>query len=78
MADAAARAAGKKRDLHESLYGYDNMVPSGWRQRWLTAAGGSGDGMLMVVPPGWQEGQTRSQELILGRGPLVAYREEID
>lgn len=78
IADTAARGAGKKRDLYTTLHDYPDLLPPGWRTRWLTAEGGSGDGMLMAVPEGWQPGSSNSQSLVLGRGKLVDYREAVD
>jgi hypothetical protein len=72
VADTAARQCGKRRDLYPSLYDYEKLIPPSWKCRWLTAAGGSGDSMLMVVPPEWAPGTVQNRELILGRGLLVA------
>jgi len=79
-ADAAARRKGKRkrRELYSSLYDYEALVPDGWRTRWLTASGGTGDSMLMVVPAAWQPGSTPSNQLLLGAGPLVLANCQVD
>jgi len=71
VADRAARDAGKKRDLYNSLYSYPDLLPPGWRTQWLTAQGGSGDRLLFAVPPDWQPGTSLSRSLLLGGGSLV-------
>ena len=73
-ADEAARRAGKVRDLYESLYDYEWLVPAGFTMRWLTARPPMGDSLYMVCPPGWEPGSTSSQSLLLGNGPLVETR----
>jgi len=70
VADAAARAAGRKSDLYPSLYAYAFLLPAGYTTRWLKAGGGS-DSLLMVVREDWQPGSSQSRSLLLGRGPLV-------
>ena len=71
VADDAARNLGRKSGLYSSLYDYEVLLSAGWRSRWLTADGGSGDSMLMAVPAGWRDGDSDSHSLLLGRGPLV-------
>ena len=78
VADAAARKMGRRSDLYASLYDYADLLPSGWRTQWLTARGGSGDSMLMVVHSNWTPGQTRSRSLLLGAGVLVPAQGPID
>ena len=70
MADEAARKAGKRRDLHESLEDYIKLLPEGWRADWLAVSGG-GDSLLYAIPPGWEPGMSRSKSLLLGGGPLI-------
>lgn len=67
MADRAAHLMGKKNDLFNSLYDYGDLLPPGWRQRWLTTGG---DRMLYCTPPGWCEGSSESSNLLLGSGTL--------
>jgi len=71
VADQAVIAAGRKSDLFGSLYPYADLLPSGWHTIWLKAQGGSGDSLLMAVPPRWRPGSTTSQSLLLGGGRLV-------
>ena len=68
-ADEAARAAGKKTELYASLYDYSNILPSGWRTRWLQTGGDSR--MMHACPPGWASGSSNSNSLLLGRGRLT-------
>ena len=69
-ADEGAREAGRKTELFQSLYDYGDLLPSGWRQRWLkNGLHSGGDSLLMCCPPGWREGE--SHDLLLGAGPLV-------
>lgn len=70
IADEACRAAGKRRDLYDSLYRYEDLLPPGWRPEWITAHGGTGDSLLMAVPPGWVPGRDNSKSLLLGVGKL--------
>lgn len=70
-ADEAARSAGKKRELHASLYDYVQHIPSGWRCAWLGTDKPNSDKLFMAIPPGWHSGDTRSQSLLLGGGRLV-------
>lgn len=70
-ANQAARDCGRRTDLYESLYEYADLLPGGWKTSWLTAHGGSGDNMLMAVPPNWVAGRDRSRSLLLGAGLLV-------
>lgn len=69
MADEAAREAGLRRDLHDSLYDYEALLPEGWGTAWLRTALGS-DSMLYATPPGWEPGSSRSENLLLGGGNL--------
>ena len=78
VADAAVRRLGRRSDLYSSLYEYADLLPVGWRTQWLTARGGSGDSMLMVVHSNWTPGQSRSRSLLLGAGVLVPTRDPID
>lgn len=78
VADAAARKMGRRTDLYPSLYEYADLLPGGWRTQWLTAKGGSGDSMLMVVPQNWISGQARSRSLLLGSGVLAPVTHSID
>ena len=78
VANTAARQLGRHSDLYASLYGYADLLPAGWRTQWLTAKGGSGDNMLMVVPSNWVPGQTKSRSLLLGAGALVPAEIPID
>ena len=78
VADAAARKVGKRTELYRSLYEYSDLLPGGWRTQWLTAKGGSGDSMLMVVPDNWIPGQARSRSLLLGSGVLAPVTHSID
>lgn len=77
-ADATARQRGRRSDLYSSLYEYADLLPAGWRTQWLTAKGGSGDNMLMVVPSNWVPGQAKSRSLLLGAGILVPVENPID
>lgn len=54
-ADQAAREAGRKTELYRSLYDYANLLPGGWRSRWLTSGSGS-TRMLHACPATWQAG----------------------
>ena len=78
VADDAARRLGRHSDLCSSLYEYADLLPGGWRTQWLTAKGGSGDIMLMVVPSIWVPGQAKSKCLLLGAGVLVPAETPID
>ena len=78
VADAAARKVGRRTELYPSLYEYSDLLPGGWRTQWLTAKGGSGDSMLMVVPENWMPGQARSRSLLLGSGVLEPVSHSID
>lgn len=49
IADAAARAIGRKRDLYPSLYDYETLLPRGARTVWVGAS--AGDGVLSVINP---------------------------
>ncbi|MFA5311683.1 MAG: hypothetical protein WC375_00025 [Methanomassiliicoccales archaeon] len=73
IADSAVRNVGKKRELYKSLYDYQSLLPNQWTSKWLTAQGGTGDSMLMVTPPNWNEGKSQSNQLLLGQGTLIAY-----
>ncbi len=72
-ADTAAREAGKKGELYPSLFDYADLLPGGWRGRWLKSEGSgpNGDSLYMACPPNWQEGRSDSQQLLLGAGKLV-------
>jgi len=70
VADVAARAAGKRRDLHESLYNYEPLLPASHCTRWLTPGGGNSDSLLMVVRKDWKPGTDKSTSLLLGPGIL--------
>ena len=78
VADAAVRQRGRRSELYSSLYEYADLLPVGWRTQWLTAKGGSGDSMLMVVPSNWVSGQAKSQSLLLGAGVLAPVETPID
>ena len=78
VADAAARQRGRRSGLYSSLYEYADLLPGGWRTQWLTAKGGSGDNMLMVVPSNWVPGQAMSRSLLLGAGVLAPAETPID
>ena len=78
VADAAVRQRGRRSELYLSLYEYADLLPGGWRTQWLTAKGGSGDSMLMVVPANWVPGQAKSRSLLLGAGVLVPAKTPID
>ena len=78
VADAAARQLGRRSDLYSSLYEYADLLPGGWRTQWLTAKGGSGANMLMVVPSNWVPGQAMSRSLLLGTGVLAPAETPID
>lgn len=67
-ADEFARAAGKVRDLYDSLWDYEYLLPSGWSVKMLTTGG---DSLAYACPPGWTPGSTPSRSLLLGGGNLV-------
>ena len=66
VADSAARAAGKKRDLHDSLWSYTRVLPAGWSARMLTISGETS--LAHACPPNWAE--SMSENLLLGPGRL--------
>lgn len=71
VADMAAREAGKKRDLFESLYDYTVLLPADWTTAWLsTSDSPTADSMVYVVPVDWKSGDTSSESLLLGGGAL--------
>jgi hypothetical protein len=67
--DHAVRAAGKKSDMYESLFDYEQLVPAGYHCTWLQNKRG-GDKIYYVVSNGFTEAQ--SQDLLLGSGILVS------
>jgi uncharacterized protein YbdZ (MbtH family) len=69
--DEAARAAGRKSELFGSLWDYADYLPSGWTTAWLTTSDRPGaDSMAYAIPPGWREGSSNSETLLLGGGAL--------
>jgi len=68
VADTSVRDAGKKRDLYESLYPYENLLPPGWCPKWCSADGCS-DSLLYAVPDSWKPG-TPAKSLLMGNGAL--------
>jgi len=71
MADRTARREGRKTDLFDSLYDYEALLPEGWGCAWLSASDSpTADSILYCTPPGWREGQDRSDSLLLGGGIL--------
>lgn len=63
IADRAALQAGKKRDLYDSLYDYEWLLPANeWKPKWLTARNSTGGGFLMAVRNDWKPDD--SNELI--------------
>jgi len=78
LADNVVRQRGRRSELYSSLYAYAGLLPAGWRTQWLTARGGSGDKMLMVVPVTWIPGQARSRSLLLGAGVLMPAEAPLD
>ena len=54
VADQAAREAGRKTDLFESLWSYAALLPSGWSGGWL--GNGHGDSIYHAIPTGWTKG----------------------
>jgi hypothetical protein len=55
IADQAARGAGRKKDLFQSLWDYVEILPEGWHVRWLSWDGGTSR-EANCIPPGWQPG----------------------
>ena len=68
VADEAAGDAGKVQELYGSLFSYEDLLPSEWRPRWLSAEGCS-DSLLYAVPMTWKPG-TPAKSLLLGDGAL--------
>lgn len=69
-ADQAAREAGKVRDLYDSLWDYEQLLPDDWSVRMLQTRPG-GDSLAMACPPGWKPGDSKSNELLSGVGALI-------
>ena len=54
VADAAARALGRKNDLFPSLFDYPELLPANWTTAWLGGEGG--DSLYYATPVGWRKG----------------------
>jgi len=76
MADEAARAAGKKRDLFNTLAEYEQVLPEGWRVERLHVEEGSGEELLHAVPPDWLEEEGHTGQRLLGPGILRVVRKQ--
>jgi hypothetical protein len=70
-ADEAARQRGKVRDLYDSLWDYEHLLPEDWTVKMLKTERPLSDALAMAVPRSWKPGVSQSTSLLLGSGSLI-------
>lgn len=56
VADSAAREAGRRSDLFESLFSYEGLLPAGWKGAWVGSGAPMSDSIYHAIPVGWDKG----------------------